>query len=200
MRALVRPIPVRGAISFCLLGSMVGALALAVSALGAWASGGAEIRTARAASGLRTAQAASGLRTAHAASGLRTARAARVVHLQEHGRLRLIAERGATLIERGTAHGTYTATMVVNLTIRSKSVSATVAIYPRGGSITASAIATYTIVRNLGYFGGTLTLGRGTGHYRHIVAVNHKPLGISGVINRYNFEVEVKANGEVSGV
>jgi hypothetical protein len=129
-----------------------------------------------------------------------TARAARVVRLQEHGRLRLYSERGATLIERGTAYGTYTARMVVDLTIHSKSVSATVAVYPRGGSITASATATYEIVRNLGYFGGSLNLGRGSGHYRHIAEVHHKSLGISGVINRYNFEVEVKADGEVAGI
>jgi len=129
-----------------------------------------------------------------------TARAARIVHLQEHGRLRFISERGATLIERGTAYGTYTATMVVALTIHTKSVSASVAVYPRGGSINASASASYKIVKNLGYFGGTLNLGRGTGRYSHIAEVHHKPLGISGIINRYNFEVEVKASGEATGV
>lgn len=62
-----------------------------------------------------------------------TARQARVVHLQEHGRLKFISERGATLIERGTAYGTYTATMVADLTIHSKSVTATVTIYPGVG-------------------------------------------------------------------
>jgi len=129
-----------------------------------------------------------------------TARSARVIHLQEHGRLRFYGERGTTLIERGTAYGTYTATMVAYLTIHSKSVSARVTIYPRGGSITADADAAYRIVKNLGYFGGTLNLGRGTGRYSHIAEVNHKPLGISGVINRENFEVEVKANGEAAGL
>jgi hypothetical protein len=126
--------------------------------------------------------------------------ATRIVHLQEHGRLRFVSERGATLIERGTAYGTYTATMTVALTIHSKSVSASVAIYPRGGSISARASAAYRIVKNLGYFGGTLNLGRGTGRYSHIAEVNHKPLGISGIINRYNFEAEVKASGEATGV
>ncbi|HEV3093333.1 MAG TPA: hypothetical protein VGY30_02335 [Solirubrobacteraceae bacterium] len=120
--------------------------------------------------------------------------------MQEHGRLKFISERGSTLIERGTAYGTYTATMVADLTIRSKSVTATVTIYPRGGSITGSANTTYTIVKNLGYFGGTLSLGRGSGRYSHIAEVKHKPLGVSGVINRMNLEVEVKANGEATGV
>jgi hypothetical protein len=129
-----------------------------------------------------------------------TAHSARIVHMQEHGRLKFISERGNTLIERGTAYGTYTATMVADLTIRSKSVTATVTIYPRGGSITGSANATYTIVKNLGYFGGTLNLGRGSGRYSHIAEVNHKPFGVSGVINRITLEVEVKANGEATGV
>lgn len=138
--------------------------------------------------------------SASGSDGSPTARSARVVHLQEHGRLRFSSERGATLIERGTAYGTYTAAMVADLTIHSKSVTATVTIYPRGGSITGSANTTYRIVKNLGYFGGTLNLGRGTGRYSHIAEVNHKPLGISGIINRYNFEVEVKASGEATGV
>jgi hypothetical protein len=138
--------------------------------------------------------------SASSVAGWTVAHAARVVHLQEHGRLRFVSERGATLIERGTAYGTYTATMTAALTIHSKSVSAAVAIYPRGGSISASANAAYKIVKNLGYFGGTLNLGRGTGRYSHIAEVNHKPLGISGIVNRYNFEVEVKASGEATGV
>jgi len=128
------------------------------------------------------------------------AHAARIVRLQEHGRLKFVSERGATLIERGTAYGTYRATMIADLTIHSKSVTATVTIYPHGGTITGSADASYKIVKNLGYFGGTLNLGRGTGKYRHIAEVGHKPLGVSGVINRENFEVEVKASGEATGV
>ena len=132
--------------------------------------------------------------------GRPVARTARTVHIQEHGRLKFISERGATLIERGTAYGTYTATMIVDLTIHSKSVTATVTIYPHGGTITGSANASYKIVKNLGYFGGTLNLGHGTGKYRHIAEVGHKPLGVSGVINRENFEVEVKADGDAAGV
>jgi hypothetical protein len=128
------------------------------------------------------------------------ARAAKTVRIQEHGRLKFISERGATLIERGTAYGTYTAPMIVDLTIHSKSVNATVTIYPHEGTITGSAVASYKIVKNLGYFGGTLNLGRGTGKYRHIAEIGHKPLGVSGVINRENFEVEVKATGEATGV
>jgi hypothetical protein len=138
--------------------------------------------------------------SASGSDGSTAAHSARTVHMQEHGRLKFISERGDTLIERGTAYGTYTATMVADLVIRSKSVTATVTIYPRGGSITGSANASYTIVKNLGYFGGTLNLGRGSGRYSHIAEVNHKPLGVSGVINRMNLEAEVKASGDATGV
>lgn len=171
MRALARPISVRRTIPFCGLVLMVlTVIAVALTA------------------------------PAPASDGKATARSARVVHLQERGRLRFSSERGDTLIERGTAYGTYTATMVADLTIHSKSVTATVIVYPRGGSITGSANATYKIVKNLGYFGGTLSLGRGSGRYSHIAEVGHKPLGISGIVNRENFEVEVKASGEATGV
>lgn len=137
---------------------------------------------------------------ASGSAGRSAAHVARTIHVQEHGRLKFTSERGATLIERGTAYGTYTAPITVDLTIHSKSVSATVTIYPHGGTITGSANASYKIVKNLGYFGGTLNLGHGTGKYSHIAEVRHKPLGVSGVINRENFEVEVKADGEATGV
>lgn len=146
-----------------------------------------------------TAAAAFGA-SALGSAGRPVAHEARTIRLQEHGRLKFVSERGATLIERGTAYGTYTAPMIVDLTIHSKSVTATVTLYPHGGTITGSANASYRIVKNLGYFGGTLNLGHGTGKYSHIAEANHKPLGVSGVINRYNFEVEVKANGEATGV
>ena len=74
-----------------------------------------------------------------------------------------------------------------------------VIIFPTYGSITGSANASYKIVGNLGYFGDTFTLGRCTGKYVHVEEVNHKPLGISRIINRYNYETEVKANGEAVG-
>jgi hypothetical protein len=132
-------------------------------------------------------------------TGNAPAKDARTVYLVEHAHLRLVSEHGATITEHGKATGTYNAPVVAVFTIRPKSVIAHVTIYPTGGSITGNANANYKIVGNLGYFGGTFTLGRGTGKYAHVAEINHKPLGVSGVINHYNFETEVKANGEASG-
>jgi hypothetical protein len=127
------------------------------------------------------------------------AKEARTVRLVERARLKLSSEKGATITEHGEATGTYRAPIVAIFTIRPKSVIAHVTIYPTGGSITGSANANYKVVNNLGYFGGTFTLGHCTGKYAHLAEINHKPLGISGIINRYNFETVVKANGEATG-
>ena len=124
---------------------------------------------------------------------------ARMVYLIEKGRLKLSTEKGATVTEHGEATGTYHAPILAVFTMRPHSVIAHVTIYPAGGSITGSANANYKIIGNLGYFGGTLTLGQCTGKYAHVTEMHHKPLGISGIINRYNFEIEVKANGQASG-
>ncbi|MGH2832538.1 MAG: hypothetical protein ACRDK2_07150 [Solirubrobacteraceae bacterium] len=126
------------------------------------------------------------------------AKASKRVVFIESGRMKLIGEKGRSLTERGKAAGTYNATMLSTFTIRSKSVNATVTIYPSGGSITGVANANYRVVKNLGYFEGTFTLGRGTGKFSHASEVNGKSLAFSGVINRDTLEVEVKAKGEAN--
>ncbi len=176
MKGMGRPIPSRRIISPCGVG-LAAAVALGASAFG-------------------SVGAPAGSRNGRAP----VATAARTSYLSEKARLRFVSEHGSTLVERGYAYGTYNAPTVVDLTIRSKTVTARVTIYPRGGTITGSADANYRIVKNLGYFGGSLYLGHGSGRYSHIAESGRKPLGISGVINRENFEVEVKANGEVTGL
>jgi hypothetical protein len=128
------------------------------------------------------------------------AKSARTVYLVEKARLKLVSEKGSTVTERGLAYGTYNAPVTATFTIRPHSVTASVTIYPHGGSISGTAHADYKIVSNLGYFGGNFVLGHGTGKYRHAAELDHKPLGISGVINRASFETEVKANGSVAGL
>lgn len=183
-----RPIPAGRIISLCGFG-LVAAVGLCVPAFG---SGGSP-------DGSGTAGAQAAARVADAA-GTPVGTAARTANLSEKARLRFISERGSTLVERGYAYGTYNAPIVAYLTIHSKSVTAQVTIYPRGGTISGSADANYKIVKNLGYFGGSFELGHGTGRYSHVVEARRKPLGISGLINRENFEVEVKASGEVTGL
>ncbi len=138
-----------------------------------------------------TAQASGG-------TGKPAAREARRVSLVETAHLKFTGEHGSALAERGRATGTYNAPVTVTLTLHPKSVTAVVTISPTGGSISGTANANYVVKGAYGYFGGTFTLRKGTGKYSHISEVNGKPLGISGVINRTSFAMEVKAHGDVN--
>lgn len=120
---------------------------------------------------------------------------AKRVNLVENANLKLISEEGAALIERGQASGTYNAPVTATFTIRPKTVAATVTVYPHGGSITGVAHTNYIVQNSTGYFGGTLTITRGTGSFK---GASGKSLGISGTINRYSFAITVKAHGEVN--
>ncbi len=120
---------------------------------------------------------------------------AKTVDLVENANLKLISEDGAALVEHGQAAGTYNAPVTATFTIHPKAVTATVTVYPHGGSITGVAQTNYIVQNSTGYFGGTLTITRGTGRFK---GASGKSLGISGTINRYSFAITVKAHGEVN--
>lgn len=120
---------------------------------------------------------------------------AKTVDLVENSSLKLTSEEGAALVEHGRATGTYDAPVTAIFTIHPKAVTATVTVFPHGGSITGVAQANYVVQNSVGYFGGTFTIVHGTGSFRH---ASGKALGISGTINRYTFATTVKAHGEVS--
>lgn len=123
-----------------------------------------------------------------------TARAAKTVSLVESAQLKLAQEKGAALLEHGHATGTYNAPVAATLTIHPTYVTAVVTIFPRGGSLTASARANYVVRNSTGYYGGSLTIVHGTGTFKH---ASGNALGISGTIDRYTFAVTVKAHGQV---
>jgi len=120
---------------------------------------------------------------------------AKTVDLVENANLKLISEEGAALVEHGRAAGTYNAPVAAIFTIHPKAVTATVTVYPHGGSITGVAQTNYIVQNSTGYFGGTLTITRGTGSFK---GASGKSVGISGTINRYSFAITVKAHGEVN--
>jgi hypothetical protein len=123
------------------------------------------------------------------------AKDARKVYLVETAQLKLAREDGAALVEHGHATGTYNAPVTAILTIHPTYVTAVVTIFPRGGSITGTAQANYVVKNSTGYYGGSFAITRGTGAFRH---VSGKALGISGTINRYTFDMTVKAHGPVN--
>lgn len=124
--------------------------------------------------------------------GAALAHAARATYLREDASLRIISEHGSSIGERGQGWGTFRAPITAVLTIRPEHVSATFTIYPKGGSVTGRASARYIVRGSTGYYGGTLTIIKGTGIYRHASGSN---LGISGRISRQTFALSVKAHG-----
>jgi hypothetical protein len=128
-------------------------------------------------------------------TGRRVAKAAKVVSLVETAQLKLVREEGAALFEHGHASGTYNAPVTATLTIHPTYVTAVVTISPRGGSLTGTARANYIVKGSTGYYGGNLTITRGTGSFRRI---SGKALGFSGTVNRYTFAMTVKAHGQVN--
>jgi hypothetical protein len=121
--------------------------------------------------------------------------AARKTHLVESAQLHLTGEGESTLTERGRASGTFNAPVSAHLNLSVGHVTAVFTLYPKGGSVTGKAQARFTVRGSIAYYGGTLTVIRGTGIYRHASGSN---IGISGTINHLNFDLTVKANGWIT--
>jgi hypothetical protein len=121
--------------------------------------------------------------------------AAREVSLQETGHLRAVGEPGTTIIEQGRATGTFNGSIAGRLTIVSANkVTATFTVRPSGGSITGRGSVRFEQQGADGYFGGTISITRGTGSFAHASGAN---VGISGVISRETFALTVHVHGKI---
>ncbi len=132
---------------------------------------------------------------ASSTNGHPVASAARRVDLAEVAKLTFHGEKGAAVVDYGEAKGTYNAPLKAEMTLHGTYVSAVVTISPKGGTITGTAHASFTALNALLYFGGTFTLGHGTGRFRHISEIKGKPLGISGVLIRTRTTAKSKPTG-----
>ncbi len=122
--------------------------------------------------------------------------AARAISLNESARLRLTSRHGFTLDEQGSASGSVSGPMYVHLTIVSTTrVVAEVNFYPRGGSISGKATASYKRGSSTASFSGTLSIARGTGSYAH---VRGSGLSFSGTIRRSDEAIAVQVHGTAS--
>lgn len=114
----------------------------------------------------------------------------------ENAHLRLASENGNSIAEHGYAHGTYNAPVACTLHISPRHViKAFYTIYPPGGSISGEATARYLIKNETGYYGGDMTIRKGTGRFRNASGRN---IGFSGTVNRSNFDVVTKVHGWIS--
>jgi hypothetical protein len=131
-----------------------------------------------------------------ASSSRGAALAARTISLNESARLRLTSRHGFTLNEQGSASGSVSGPMYVHLTIVSTTrVVAEVNFYPRGGSISGKATASYKRGSSTASFAGTLSIAHGTGSYAH---VHGSGLSFSGTIRRSDEAIAVQVHGEAS--
>jgi hypothetical protein len=123
------------------------------------------------------------------------ARQAGRLYLLENGQLHLTSEGETTLNERGQAKGTFNAPVTSQLNLSPGHVAAVFTVYAKGGSVSGRAQARFVVRNSVGYYGGTLTITRGSGAYRHASGSN---IGISGTINRLSFALTVKVDGWMS--
>jgi hypothetical protein len=124
------------------------------------------------------------------------AHAARTATLNESGRLHLTSHHGFTLNEQGTATGTIAGKIYIHLNIvATNRVTAEVNIYPRNGSITGAAQASYRVSGPTASFSGSLSVRRGTGTYGH---AHGSGLKFTGTIQRSNDAVSVRLTGSMS--
>lgn len=133
--------------------------------------------------------------SAAASSGrvMPSARAARTVTLSETAHLEPGKQEvpGSEISESGRATGTYNAPVLAGLTIHAHSVTSVVTVFLKGGSITASANASFEFTGVVGNFHGTLTVSHATGTYRHASGY----LSFRGAINRDTLKMWAVTSG-----
>ncbi|HTU79846.1 MAG TPA: hypothetical protein VMF09_13920 [Solirubrobacteraceae bacterium] len=133
-----------------------------------------------------------------ASAGAQTPRAsvAGSYSLSESAHLHLTSKHGFTLNEQGSVSGTIDGAIYIHLHIVSVDrVSAEVNIYPRGGSISGYASASYHAAGATASFSGSMSVSRGSGGYDH---AHGSSLSFSGTIARSNDAVTVRLSGHMS--
>jgi hypothetical protein len=124
------------------------------------------------------------------------ATAARSLTLNDSAKLRLNNKKGIELKESGHATGTLAGPLYLQLKVTStRSVSAVVQVYPKGGSISGSAKAAYRVAGSFATFSGSMTITKGSGTYSKAKASS---LSFSGTIQRSNDAVTVRVSGKMS--
>ena len=131
-----------------------------------------------------------------AAGARSTAHAARTMNIKESASLHLNNKHGLVLKESGTAKGTLSGPLYLQLTVTStRSVTATVQVYPRGGSLSGKASASYRVNGATASFSGRLNITGGGGKYSK---AKGSGLSFSGTIRRSNDAVTVYVSGKLS--
>lgn len=140
--------------------------------------------------------AASALGVGAASAAGPKAHASRTISLKETGNLRYSNKHGSEVKEQGYATGTLSGSIYLQLRLSStKTVSATVQVYPKGGLLRGSASASYHNHGSYATFSGRMNITGGSGKYSK---ARGSGLSFSGKINRSNSAVVVYVSGRMS--
>jgi hypothetical protein len=126
-----------------------------------------------------------------------SAKAATTLNLNDSANLVQNNKKGAELKESGTAKGTLGGKIYLQLKLNSqRTVTAKIQVYPSGGSLSASASATYRVVTSSNAsFSGTLNITGGSGRY---AKAKGSKLSFSGSVHRPSNSVSVHVVGKIS--
>lgn len=152
----------------------------------------------RAAYTLGAAVAAAGLIGGATGAFASRAHAARSLNLNDSGRLHLSSKRGIELKEAGTAKGSLSGPIYIQLKLAEgrHAVTAQIQVYPRGGSVKGYASADYRVqTSRTATFSGTLNITGGSGRY---AKARGSGLSFSGTVHRPGDDVSVRVNGRMS--
>jgi hypothetical protein len=124
-----------------------------------------------------------------------SAAATKTIQLAETAHLHAVSRGGSAIEEEGRATGTFNCVIVVHLAIVSaERVKATFIVKPKGGTVSGSGSARLETEGGTGYFGGTLSITRGTGVFARASGSN---IGLSGSFNRETYSATVRVHGTV---
>lgn len=154
----------------------------------------AQISTAALALGALASVAAIGTGAAGAAP---SAHASRTLDLNDNANLNLSNKKGFELKEAGKASGSLPGTIYIQLKVASeRSVTASIQVYPSGGSLKATASGSYRVESSsTASFSGKLNITGGTGRYSK---AKGSGLSFSGTVHRPGDSVSVRVSGNMS--
>jgi hypothetical protein len=128
------------------------------------------------------------------ASWLRTAHEARTLNVTDEAHLHLVNATGSTYTEEGRATGALPGTVRARLDILGATISGTFTIYPSGGgSISGSGTARLHSTGLYASFGGSMSVGGGTGRYAHARGRG----GLYGTVDRRSDALVIQTTGSL---